>query len=72
MTPGIAVAVASLLLTMIIGFGTIMRAVGRVEQKLELVWAWYLRETSTQRPGGRRYFDPPGRWEAHDEGGPGG
>jgi hypothetical protein len=68
----IAVAVFGLFVTIIGGFAGTLRAIGRVEMKMELLWAWYLRETSTQKAGGRRYSDPPSRWEAHDSGEPDG
>jgi hypothetical protein len=71
-TPGIAISVAALLITLVGGFAGIMRAVGRLETKFELVWAWYIDETRTQRAGGRRFNDPGGRWEAHDGSAPGG
>lgn len=62
-----AVAVAGLLLTMIVGFGKVMRTLGRLEQKFDLVWAWYVSETRALRDGGRRRNDPQPQWEAHDE-----
>lgn len=67
MTIGTAVAVAGLLITMIVGFGKTMQALGRLEQKFDLVWAWYISETRATREGGRRRTDPQQRWEAHDE-----
>lgn len=69
MTWQIALAITGLFVTIIGGFAGTMRAIGRVEMKMELLWAWYLRETSTQKAGGRRYSDPAGRWDAHDGGG---
>lgn len=55
-----AVGVASLAIGMVTGFAVTMRALGRIELKLDLIWDWYLREHSPQViPGGRRRSDPP-------------
>lgn len=67
MTISTAVAIAGLLITMIVGFGKTMQALGRLEQKFDLVWTWYMSETRAQREGGRRRSDTQARWEAHDE-----
>lgn len=60
---GVYIGIASLLFTMFVGFATTMRSIGRLEQKFDLIWAWYLRETSSVREGGRRRFDPPPSWQ---------
>lgn len=64
---GMAVAAAGVLITMIGGFAGTMRALGRIEQKFDIVWEWYLSETTGPREGGRRRSDHGTRWEAHDE-----
>lgn len=59
MTTAGAVAIASLALTMIVGFSRVLIKLGAIEQQLALLWAWYLSECGPGIPGGRRRTDPP-------------
>ena len=57
---GVIVAIATLAITMVVGFARIMLRLGELQQQLALVWAWYLIECGPGVPGGRRRTDPPG------------
>lgn len=45
--------------TIIVGFATLWRALGRIELRIELMWDWYLKSHADILPGGRRKYDPP-------------
>lgn len=66
MTPIVVVSITSLLLTVIVGFMTIARMLGRIEQRMDLLWSWYLAECGPGIPGGRRRTDPAAPWSADD------
>lgn len=67
MTPIVLVALASLVVTVLVGFAKTLRTLGQIEQRLDLLWKWYLAELGPGIPGGRRRTDPPLPWPAeHD------
>lgn len=65
MTAAAAVALATLALTVFVGFASTMKVLGRIEQRLDLLWAWYLAELGPGIAGGRRRTDPPAPWTKH-------
>lgn len=54
-----AVALASLFVTLIAGFGKIIRQLSRMEVRLEILWGDYVARDGTLRVDGRRRTDPP-------------
>lgn len=66
----LAIAAAGLFVTMFVGFSSVMRTLGRMEQRLDLLWGWYLQEHGHEvKIGHRRRDDPPAEL-AHDDGFP--
>lgn len=64
MTIAVIIALVSLLLSVLLGFMRTMRVLGRIEQRIDLLWSWYLAEVGPGIPGGRRRTDPPAPWSA--------
>lgn len=48
-----------LTVTVVVGFATMWRSLGRIELKMDLMWDWYLKSHADLVPGGRRRYDPP-------------
>jgi len=44
--------------TMLGGFAVTMRKLGRMEEKFDIIWRWYLRSNAASVRGGRRKSDP--------------
>jgi hypothetical protein len=65
-TLAIGVALAGLLVSIVLGFAQTMRALGRIEQRIDMLWSWYLEECGPGIPGGRRRTDPAAPWSAND------
>lgn len=59
MVSGPLVAWLSVLVTVIIGFASVLLRLGAMQQQIALLWAWYLSECGPGIPGGRRRTDPP-------------
>jgi hypothetical protein len=55
----LAVSVATLTITVIVGFGKVIHMLTQMEMKLELTWEWYLEHHTDALVGGRRRTDPP-------------
>lgn len=55
----LAIGVASILVTVASGFAITFIKLGRLDLKIDIMWNWYLSQTSDKRPGGRRHSDPP-------------
>lgn len=55
----LAVAITTLTLTVIVGFGKVIHMLSQMEIKLDLTWQWYLDNHTDERVGGRRRTDPP-------------
>lgn len=54
----LSVAIATLAISVIVGFARVMRMLSRMEMRLELVWEWYLEHHADRLVGGRRRSDP--------------
>jgi len=54
-----AVAFASLAITMIVGFVKIIASQARLEFKVDLMWDKFIKNNGPALPGGRRAHDPP-------------
>lgn len=59
MDKGPLVAWLSILVTVVIGFASVLIRLGAMQQQIALLWAWYLSECGPGVPGGRRRTDPP-------------
>jgi len=54
-----AIAIASVLITLIVGFSGLILKLGKLELKIDLMWQWFMRQAIEGQPGGRRHTDPP-------------
>lgn len=62
------VGLVGLALGILGSLAAMMRMLGRVELKLEMIWEWYLLEHAQVMVGGRRRTDPREPELAHDDG----
>lgn len=57
MDKAILVGICAILVTVIGGFATTMLKLGHIEQKIDILWEWYLDETRSTRRRNRRLGD---------------
>jgi hypothetical protein len=57
MDKAILVGIVAILVTVIGGFATTMLKLGHIEQKIEILWGWYLDEHAGLRRRNRRSGD---------------